>query len=117
MNIIIKKEWGSVSLVDNKLQREFSEYHSTVNSNDIISILINDNEIIKDYKDTMIRSITLSEDNQYIYVIDKVIHEWIYHIEYITNSNLCSMYSQISKEKFELELRNQKINIILGDNE
>lgn len=114
MNIIIKKEWGSVSLVDNKLQREFSEYHSTVNSNDIISILINDNEIIKDYKDTMIISITLSEDNQYIYEIDKVIHEWIYHIEYI--SNLCSMYSQISKEKFELELRNQKINIILADN-
>ena len=115
MNIIIKKEWGSVSLVDNKLQREFSEYHSTVNSNDIISILINDNEIIKDYKDTMIISITLSEDNQYIYEIDKVIYEWIYHIEYI--SNLCSMYSQISKEKFELELRNQKINIILADNE
>ena len=113
MNITIKKEWGAVTLLDNKLDREFSEYYSTVNQNDIISILISNEKIRSDWKDiTTIPRITLSEDQEYIKEIDKVISRWIYHIEFISGSNQ-SRYYKLSKEKFEQKLRDVKIDSIL----
>ena len=113
MDIIIKKEWGDVTLVEGKLIREFSEYHSTVNQNDIISILISNEKIRSDWKDiTTIPRITLSEDQEYIKEIDKVISRWIYHIEFISGSHQ-SRYYKLSKEKFEQKLRDSKLDSIL----
>lgn len=113
MDITIKKEWGAVTLSDNKLAREFSEYYSTVNQNDIISILISNEEIKISWRDiTTIPHITLSEDQTYIKELDKVISQWIYHIEYISGSH-SRRYYKLSKEKFEQKLRDVKLDSIL----
>lgn len=113
MDIIIKKEWGDVTLVNDKLAREFSEYHSTVTQNDILSILISNEKIRSDWRNiTLIARITLSEDQDYIKEIDEVISRWIYHIEYISGSHQFKFY-RLSKEKFEQKLREVKLDSIL----
>jgi hypothetical protein len=113
MDINISKEWGPVTLANGKINREHSKYYSTINSNDVESILT----ILKpdDYTLTMIAKVTLSEDNNYDSIKKISTITWNYHIELITKD--CSRWITLSKEDFEITLRDIKINKILSTKE